>query len=113
MTALILAVVKAGLIAGTASVAAWTALYTYYTRGACWKDPLGQTLIAFALITGALFGFQILRLFFGLTPYTSRAVALADMALVVLVPVVLAWRIAVFAKVARRRGAPDREDGKP
>lgn len=102
---------KVALAAGLVSVAAWIAVYTVTARW--WRDPIGRTLVALAVLLAGLCVHPALRVFFGLG---GSAATWADVALTGLVTPVMAWRIVVWVRLSRAGrhpaggGQPARDD---
>lgn len=101
---LIILLLKVGLIAGSVSLFGWVALYTWLTRGAAWRNPIGRTLVIKTLLIAALFIPQILSLFFHLNRLDSHIAAWTDVALIGLVTPIMCWRSAVWVRLSRRGG---------
>jgi hypothetical protein len=104
----ILLLLKIGLIAGAVSLFAWVVIYTWLTRWAAWRNPIGQTLIIKTLLIAGLFIPQILSLFFQLNRFDSHIAAWADVALIGLVTPVMAWRSLVWVRLSRQDRDEDR-----
>ncbi len=102
---------RTGLITGLAALVAWVAVYTYLTRGAAWKDPIGQTLIAKTLLIAGLFVPSILSLFFHMSRFGSHIVAWIDVTLIGLVTPVMIWRSIVFVHESRKGRETGRDQG--
>lgn len=113
---LIILLLKIGLITGAVSLVGWVVVYSWLTKGAAWRNPIGQTLIAKTLLIAGLFVPQILSLFFNLNRLDSRISAWADVVLICAVTPVMIWRSAVWVRLSRRgagKGASGRTAAVP
>ena len=106
---------KIGLIAGFASIAVWTAVYSRLAQW--WRHAIGRTLVIEAVLIAGLFVPQILSLFFNLNRLDSRIAAWSDVALIGLVTPVMLWRTIVFLRMGpspnRKPRDPDLHDLMP
>lgn len=108
----ILLLLKIGLITGAVSLVAWVVVYTWLTKGAAWRNPIGQTLIAKTLLIAGLFVPQILSLFFSLNRLDSHIAAWTDVALIGLVTPVMCWRSLVWVRLSHRDRAGTDDAGR-
>lgn len=97
---LIIWLLKAGLIAGFASMAVWVIVYGRLARW--WDNPVGRTLVIETALIAGLFVPQILSLFFSLTRLDSRIAAWTDVTLIGLVTPVMCWRTIVWIRLSRK-----------
>ena len=95
---------KAGLVSGFASILAWVAVYTALTRGRNWANPIGRSLMRFALLVASLLMPFALSLFFRLNRLDSRVVAWYDVVMIGAVSVEMWQRIAVWIRESRADG---------
>jgi hypothetical protein len=104
---------KIGLVSGFTSILAWAVVYTVLTRGRVWLNPIGRSLIRFALLIAALLVPFTLSLFFSLTRLDSRIVLWVDVVLVAAVSVEMMTRILVWVRESRgtEAGEPSSPDG--
>jgi hypothetical protein len=107
--ALIVLLLKIGIIAGFVSLITWVAVYTRLTRGAAWRNPIGRTLMVKSLLIAMLLVPSGLSLFLRLNRFTSHVAAWADVVLIGAIAPVMLWRSAVWVRVSRRE--LDEEDG--
>lgn len=110
--ALIILLLKAGLVSGFAWIVTWAAVYTALTKGRNLRDPIGASLMLFALLIAGLFVPFTLSLF-NLTRGDSQFVAWYDVTLIGAVTPAMAWQTLVWVRVHRkgRRKAGNGGDG--
>jgi hypothetical protein len=101
---LLILLLKVVLVSGALSVAAFVAVYHYLTRGAVWRDEVGQTIITKDLLLFACLLPSILSLFLSFNRLTSHIAAWTDIALFGLLTPVTLWRIAVWRRIHSRPG---------
>ena len=102
-------------VASLVTIIAFVACYTWWTRGKCWTNPIGQTIVAkdAALILVLLP--SILSIFWHFNRLTSHIAAWYDVGSFALVPAIMVWRVIVFRKIHRdgngKDGSGDEEPG--
>ena len=109
MTALLVLVLKIGLISGFLSLIGWIAVYTWLAPW--WRNPVGRTLVSKTALIAALFVPSILSLFFDLNRSDSILVGWIDAALIWLVTPVMIWRIAVWLRLHKAGELHQDDDG--
>jgi hypothetical protein len=105
---------KAAEIAAVVTIAVFTAFYTWWTKGKCWTNPIGQTIVYEGLALILVLIPSILSIFIDFNRLTSHIAAWFDVGSFALVPIIMVWRIAVFRKI-RKMGdgsASNAEDSK-
>jgi hypothetical protein len=102
---------KIGVTSGFASLVAWVGVYTWLTRGAAWRNPVGLTLMLKSLLLAALFVPAGLSLFLHLNRFDSLVSGWADVGLVGAVTPVMLWRTAVWLQMARLGSLPPGHGG--
>ena len=88
-------------VASVVTIAAFTACYTRWTRGKCWTNPIGQTIVYEGIALILVLLPSILSIFLHFNRLTSHIAAWFDVGSFALVPIILCWRIAVFRKIHR------------
>lgn len=96
---LIVLLLKVVLVAGAASIAAFTAVYTRYAPW--WKDPVGRTIIIESVLLLCCITPTTLSLFFSFSRLTSNIAAWADIVLFGLLTPVMLWRCVVWHRLHR------------
>lgn len=99
--AVMVLLLKIGLIGGFTSILGWVTVYHVLTGGGWRKNPLGRTLVVKSLLIAGLFVPTTLSLFFHLTRSGSRIAGWADVALIGAVAPVMWWRAAVMVRLGR------------
>jgi hypothetical protein len=92
---------KAAEIAAVAAIAVFTAFYTWWTKGKCWTNPIGQTIVYEGLALVLVLVPSILSIFIDFNRLTSHIAAWFDVGSFALVPAIMTWRIFVFRKIRR------------
>ena len=109
--AVMVLLLKIGLISGFASLLGWVTVYHVLTGGGWRRNPLGRTLVVKSLLIAVLFVPATLSLFFHLTRNGSRIAGWADVALIGAVAPVMLWRTVVMFRLERAgRGQQDKDD---
>jgi hypothetical protein len=85
------------LIAGVVSVTLWAAVYTYLAKW--WANPIGRTVVDFAIRVSIAMIPSILSLFFQFSRLTSQVAGWIDVALFGLVALGILRRIPLWVKL--------------
>jgi hypothetical protein len=88
-------------VASVVTIAAFVACYTWWTRGKCWTDPIGRTIVAKDVALILVLVPSLLSIFFRFNRLTSHIVAWFDVASFAMVPVLMAWRLVVWRRIHR------------
>ena len=99
----ILLLFKIVLVSGAVSVALFVAEYTWRTRGGCFRNDIGRTLVWKDLLLIACLLPSILSLFLHFNRLTSHIAAWVDVGLFGLLTPAMLWRIAVFERVHKQK----------
>ena len=111
--AVMVLLLKIGLIGGFAALLGWVTVYHVLTGGGWRHNPLGRTLVVKSLLIAGLFVPTTLSLFFHLTRNGSRIAGWADVALIGAVAPVMWWRAVVMLRLGRAgRDLHGGDDGK-
>lgn len=95
--ALILLAFKVALLAGVVTVALWVAVYSYLAN---WRaDPVGHTVVRFAILVAAALTPSTLSLFLHFNRATSRVAAWVDIALFGWIAVEMLYRIPLWVRL--------------
>jgi hypothetical protein len=86
-------------VASVATIAAFTACYTLWTKGKCWTNPIGQTIVYEGIALILVLLPAILSIFIDFNRLTSHIAAWFDVGSFALVPVIMTWRIFVFRRI--------------
>ena len=93
---------KITLIAGEVAAWLWIGVYTYLAKW--WhRNPIGSTVVRFAIYIAALYVPSILSLFFHLNRLTSIAAGWFDVAVFAIVAVELLRRVPLWIRLHLRR----------
>lgn len=92
---------KITLIAGEVAAWLWIGVYTYLAK--FWENPIGATVVRFAIYLAALYIPSILSLFFHLNRLTSLVAGWFDVALFAVVAVELLRRVPLWIRLHLRR----------
>jgi hypothetical protein len=88
---------KVVLLAGIVTVALWVAVYTYLAN---WRaDPVGHTVVRFAILVAAALTPSTLSLFFQFNRATSRAAAWIDVVLFGWIAAEMLYRIPLWVRL--------------
>jgi hypothetical protein len=104
---------KVALIVSVSGMALFAADYTRLTKGRCWRDPIGLTLLLADIFSVAGLVPLLLAEFFRLSPLGNVIAAWALIGFWFLSGAAMYWRTLVFER-EHRRGRPPavtREDG--
>lgn len=107
----IVLLLKVFLISGFAALAGWVGLYTWLTRGAAWRNPVGQTLVIKSLLVACTFLVIALGAFFpwfGRHPFVTGWI---DVGLIGGVTPVMCWRCWVWWRLHKLGRLPQDGDG--
>lgn len=100
--------VRIALIVAISGLVVFIADYTRMTRGAAWRDPVGQTIILAELfLIGTLMPF-LLAAFFRLSTLGSQIGVWVLTTFLFLTGGVMYWRTWVFERIHRRGKKDDR-----
>jgi hypothetical protein len=94
---------KIALIVAVSGPLVFAADYTRLTRGACWRDPIGQTIVIKDLLLAGSLAPLLLAAFFHLSALGSEIGAWVLIGFLFLAGIAVYWRTAVFEHVNRRR----------
>lgn len=106
----ILLLFKIVLVSGAVSVALFVAEYIWRTRGGCFRNDIGRTIVWKDILLIACMMPSILALFFQFSRLTSHIAAWVDIATFGLLTPAMLWRIAVFERVHKDAGLPQEPD---
>ena len=111
-TAILLAF-KVVEVASVVTIAAFVGCYSRWTRGKCWTNPIGQTIVAKDVALLLILIPSILSIFFQFNRLTSHIAAWFDVAAFGAVPVIMCWRILAWRRIhlagqLEQEGAGDR-----
>lgn len=104
--ALIVLLFKIVLISGAVSVALFVAEYTWRTRGRCWRNDIGRTLVVKDILLILCLLPSILSLFWDFNRLNSHISAWVDIVLFGLLTPVMCWRVFVFERIHRQKRGP-------
>ena len=88
-------------IASVVTIAVFVGCYTWWTRGKCWKNPIGQTIVLKDMALLLVLIPSLLSIFINFNRLTSHIAAWFDVASFALVPVIMVWRVIVWRKIHR------------
>lgn len=113
--ALIILLLKIFLISGFISLAGWVALYSWLTRGAVWRSPIGQTLVIKSVLVAVTFLAIALPAFVPWLQSHPLVMGWTDLGLIGAVTPVMLARSWIWIKLYRagdlpRDGGPGRVD---
>ena len=86
-------------VASVVTIATFVGCYTWWTKGKCWRNPIGQTIVLKDIALVLVLIPSILSIFFSFNRLTSHIAAWFDVGSLALVPIIMVWRIAVFRKI--------------
>ena len=92
---------KIVLLADVIAVLAFVADYSRLTRGECWRNDIGRTLVWKDVLLACCLAPSVLSLFWKFNRLTSHVALWLDVVLFGLVAPAMLWRIAVFERIHR------------
>ena len=97
---------KIALVIAVSGLVVFTGDYTRMTRGACWTDPVGQTIIIAEVLALGTFMPLLLAAFFQFSTLSSEVWSWVLIVFLALGGVAMWWRTWVFERIRRRAKAP-------
>lgn len=98
---------KVALVVSVSGLLVFIADYTRLTKGACWKDAVGVTIIVKDVFLLGTLAPLLLAAFFRLSPLGNEVGAWSLVGFLFLAGVAMYWRVLVFERIARKgRGGP-------
>lgn len=88
-------------IASVVTIAVFVGCYTWWTKGKCWANPIGRTIVYKDISLILVLIPSILSIFWHFNRLTSHIAAWYDAGSFALVPVIMCWRILVFRRIHR------------
>lgn len=105
---MILTALRIALVVAVSGPLVFAADYTRLTRGACWRDPIGQTIVIKDLLLALSLAPLLLAAFFHLSAFGSEVGAWILIGFLFLAGLTVYWRVIVFEREARKGNrAPD------
>jgi len=105
---------KAAEIASVVTIAAFVGCYTWWTKGKCWTNPIGQTIVIKDIALVLVLVPSLLSVFLHFNRLTSHIAAWFDVAAFAAVPVIMVWRIVAWRRIHRAGMLPqDTPDASP
>jgi hypothetical protein len=86
-------------VASVVTIAVFVACYTWWTRGKCWRNPIGQTIVIKDIALVLVLIPSLLSIFLHFNRLTSHIAAWFDVAAFGAVPVIMVWRIIAWRKI--------------
>lgn len=95
-------------VASVVTITAFVGCYTWWTRGKCWTNPVGQTIVLKDIALVLVLIPSLLSIFVNFNRLTSHIAAWFDVASFAMVPVIMVWRIVAWRKIhqASQEGGP-------
>ena len=95
-------------VASVVTITAFVGCYTWWTKGKCWTNPVGQTIVLKDIALILVLIPSLLSIFIDFNRLTSHIAAWFDVASFAMVPVIMVWRIVAWRKIhqASREGGP-------
>lgn len=98
-------VLKAGLIGGFVSIAAWVVVYSRLAKW--WRNPVGRTMVIEAALIGVLLIPSAMSLFLNFNRLTSEIAGWVDAGLIALITPVMLGRVVLWLRLHRHGGGMD------
>jgi hypothetical protein len=105
--AAILLAFKVVEVASVVTIATFVACYTWWTRGKCWTNPIGQTIVLKDLALVLVLIPSLLSIFIDFNRLTSHIAAWFDVASFGAVPVIMTWRIVAWRRIHKNGGGKE------
>ena len=86
-------------VASLVTIVAFVACYTWWTRGKCWTNPIGQTIVAKDAALILVLIPSLLSIFIGFNRLTSHIAAWFDITAFATVPVIMTWRVIAWRRI--------------
>ena len=102
---------KIAMTSAVIGTSVFLAEYTRLTRGRCWRDAVGLTLVLEALFALGYLVPTTISLFFRLSPAVEQVVTWALICFIGLSGFVLLWRTVVFEQISREGRQLSAEQG--
>jgi hypothetical protein len=106
LNALIVSLLKIGLISGFVSLATWVAVYTKLAHW--WRNPVGRSLVYLATLNGLQMAVLALSLFFHFNRLTSLVAAWIYVVITGLATPAMVSRTVVWIRMHKARELPGR-----
>ncbi len=101
-------------VASVVTIATFVACYTWWTKGKCWRNPIGQTIVAKDVALILVLIPSLLSIFLSFNRLTSHIAAWFDVASFAAVPVIMVWRVIAWRKIHQAGKLPQNgNDGTP
>jgi hypothetical protein len=95
-------------VASVVTIALFVACYTWWTRGKCWTNPIGQTIVIKDIALVLVLVPSLLSIFVNFNRLTSHIAAWFDVTFFAAVPVIMVWRVIAWRGIHK---SGKREDG--
>jgi len=86
-------------IASVVTIAVFVGCYTWWTKGKCWTNPIGQTIVIKDIALVLVLIPSLLSIFLHFNRLTSHIAAWFDVASFAMVPVIMVWRVIAWRKI--------------
>jgi hypothetical protein len=86
-------------VASVVTIAAFVVCYSRWTKGKCWKNPIGQTIVIKDIALVLVLIPSLLSIFLSFNRLTSHIAAWFDVAAFGVVPVAMVWRIIAWRRI--------------
>jgi hypothetical protein len=86
-------------VASVVTIATFVGCYTWWTKGKCWSNPIGQTIVLKDIALVLVLIPSLLSIFIDFNRLTSHIAAWFDVASFAAVPVIMVWRVIAWRKI--------------
>jgi hypothetical protein len=86
-------------VASVVTIAVFVGCYTRWTKGKCWTNPIGQTIVAKDAALILVLIPSLLSIFIDFNRLTSHIAAWFDIAAFGTVPVIMVWRVIAWRRI--------------